>query len=427
MDAALNLRRADYGESFNIGSGQQDHDRRDGRRRPRALRHRGSPRLLRCRAGSWDVSDWYADNDEGREGLGWKARTRLPRRARGRRPGTAGWRTRTDTSSSSKKFGLDTKHSVIGRHRLLPGRSGDPDHVRAAEGDVRKAQDRLRDHLRQRLQPRRLRGRDPRASLARPPRDRHLALPQFRLAVRLPQRDGARDEERLRPAGRRPAGSARADRTVRGAVARGLRRGLRPARRAGGALFMQFAYKAFYRVFDAFSYVPIPRDAGDFSLIDRRVVERDAAVPRARFLPARRARLRRLQADRRRLLRPERMFGAHHQQPAQEHRLGQEGHPLLQLHAADDPELRGRPCCSCSASCSPARRWRAPALPDSAPGVTTLAHPHPVLRLDQPLRDRPGRRVPGPDLRGGQAAAHFIRRSIVRGGEVRPIAGPPAT
>lgn len=32
-------------------------------------------------------------------------------------------------------------------------------------------------------------------------------------------------------------------------------------------------YKAFYRVFAAFSYIAIPLDAGDFSLIDRRVVE----------------------------------------------------------------------------------------------------------------------------------------------------------
>lgn len=32
------------------------------------------------------------------------------------------------------------------------------------------------------------------------------------------------------------------------------------------------AYKAFYRVFRALSYVPIPVDAGDFSLLDRRVV-----------------------------------------------------------------------------------------------------------------------------------------------------------
>jgi polyisoprenyl-phosphate glycosyltransferase len=38
-------------------------------------------------------------------------------------------------------------------------------------------------------------------------------------------------------------------------------------------LFMQFAYKAFYRVFDYFSYIPIPRDAGDFSLMEKRVVK----------------------------------------------------------------------------------------------------------------------------------------------------------
>jgi dolichol-phosphate mannosyltransferase len=36
--------------------------------------------------------------------------------------------------------------------------------------------------------------------------------------------------------------------------------------------FWGLLYKAFYRVFAAFSYVPIPHDAGDFSLMDKRVV-----------------------------------------------------------------------------------------------------------------------------------------------------------
>jgi dolichol-phosphate mannosyltransferase len=36
--------------------------------------------------------------------------------------------------------------------------------------------------------------------------------------------------------------------------------------------FLGLAYKAFYRLFRAASYVPIPLDAGDFSLLDRRVV-----------------------------------------------------------------------------------------------------------------------------------------------------------
>jgi glycosyltransferase involved in cell wall biosynthesis len=37
--------------------------------------------------------------------------------------------------------------------------------------------------------------------------------------------------------------------------------------------FLQVAYKLFYRLFRAASYVPMPLDAGDFSLLDRRVVE----------------------------------------------------------------------------------------------------------------------------------------------------------
>ena len=37
-------------------------------------------------------------------------------------------------------------------------------------------------------------------------------------------------------------------------------------------LLMQFSYKLFYRLFHQLSYVDIPRDAGDFSLIDRKVV-----------------------------------------------------------------------------------------------------------------------------------------------------------
>jgi glycosyltransferase involved in cell wall biosynthesis len=43
--------------------------------------------------------------------------------------------------------------------------------------------------------------------------------------------------------------------------------------------FMQVAYKAFYRIFRAASYVPMPLDAGDFSLMDRRVVEAMNSLP----------------------------------------------------------------------------------------------------------------------------------------------------
>lgn len=43
--------------------------------------------------------------------------------------------------------------------------------------------------------------------------------------------------------------------------------------------FLNIAYKAFYRVFRAASYVPMPLDAGDFSLIDRRVVTALNSLP----------------------------------------------------------------------------------------------------------------------------------------------------
>jgi dolichol-phosphate mannosyltransferase len=68
-------------------------------------------------------------------------------------------------------------------------------------------------------------------------------------------------------------------------------------------------YKLFYRVFAAFSYIPIPRDAGDFSLIDRRVVgwlltcpERDLFVRGLRAYVG----FRQTGVD---YVRPERMFG----------------------------------------------------------------------------------------------------------------------
>jgi dolichol-phosphate mannosyltransferase len=73
--------------------------------------------------------------------------------------------------------------------------------------------------------------------------------------------------------------------------------------------FLQVAYKAFYRVFRATSYIPVPLDAGDFSLIDRRVVEVLKNLPENnRFLRGLRAWVgfRQVGVP---YIRPERMFG----------------------------------------------------------------------------------------------------------------------
>jgi dolichol-phosphate mannosyltransferase len=53
---------------------------------------------------------------------------------------------------------------------------------------------------------------------------------------------------------------------------------------------MRIAYKLFYRVFRSVSYVPVPVDAGDFSLLDRRVVDAMNSLPESnRFLRGLRA------------------------------------------------------------------------------------------------------------------------------------------
>ena len=73
--------------------------------------------------------------------------------------------------------------------------------------------------------------------------------------------------------------------------------------------FLQIAYKLFYRVFRALSYVEIPRDAGDFSLMDRKVIDvLNTMSERDRFLRGMRAWVGYKQIGVP-YVRPERMFG----------------------------------------------------------------------------------------------------------------------
>jgi polyisoprenyl-phosphate glycosyltransferase len=73
--------------------------------------------------------------------------------------------------------------------------------------------------------------------------------------------------------------------------------------------FLQIAYKAFYRLFRTASYVQIPLDAGDFSLIDRRVMNALNSLPENnRFMRGLRAWVGYRQTGVP-YVRPERMFG----------------------------------------------------------------------------------------------------------------------
>lgn len=83
--------------------------------------------------------------------------------------------------------------------------------------------------------------------------------------------------------------------------------GIRVKREA--PLLMAVAYKLFYRLFDKLSYIKMPLDAGDFSLIDRKVVSALKQFPeRDRFLRGLRAWVGFNQTGIP-YVRPERMFG----------------------------------------------------------------------------------------------------------------------
>jgi dolichol-phosphate mannosyltransferase len=78
--------------------------------------------------------------------------------------------------------------------------------------------------------------------------------------------------------------------------------------REGNQMLVSF-YKLFYRLFRSVSYVPIPLDAGDFSLMDRKVVNELVKMPETdQFLRGLRAWVgfRQTGVD---YVRPERMFG----------------------------------------------------------------------------------------------------------------------
>src|SRR3989338_1593976 len=83
--------------------------------------------------------------------------------------------------------------------------------------------------------------------------------------------------------------------------------GVRSKREA--SLFLRASYKLFYRIFQKLSYVPVPLDAGDFSLLDRKIVNvLDAMPERDIFLRGLRAWVGFKQVVVS-YVRPERMFG----------------------------------------------------------------------------------------------------------------------
>src|SRR5580704_14393986 len=111
VDCALNLTEADYGESFNIGTGQKTTIGECAGLAKELFDIPGTP-VFSMASREWDLEDWYANIGKARSRIGWQPRTSF-------RDGlikTIEWFSsmpdRELYSQASKRFGLDNKHSV---------------------------------------------------------------------------------------------------------------------------------------------------------------------------------------------------------------------------------------------------------------------------------------------------------------------------
>jgi len=308
IDAALTLDEQEYGESFNVGSGTRTAIH-DVAALAQEILNLAEPATFTMPQRRWDVTDWFADPRKARQSLGWQARTRFEEGlAR-----TVDWyRELPDKEAyhrSSKQFSLDTKHSVSAVIACFKDRDAIPimyERLRTVfatlkvDYEIIFVNDCSPDDSEEVIR-----------AISR--NDRRV------IGISHSRNFGSQAAfvSGMRVAGKNACVLLDGDlqdppELIEHFVAEwrngfDVVYGRRVKREA--TLFMRFAYKAFYRVFDYFSYLRIPRDAGDFSLMDRRVVQAILGFPeRDIFLRGVRAftGFRQTGID---YVRPERMFG----------------------------------------------------------------------------------------------------------------------
>jgi polyisoprenyl-phosphate glycosyltransferase len=272
VDIALNFTADDYGRSFNIGTGYKT-TIKDCAALAKDIFSIPYDPDFSMPSREWDVTDWYANIDEVRSRIGWVPRTNF-------REGlvkTADWfRGLNDKEKyfqSSKRFGLDTKHSVSAVITCYKDNQAIPvmyERLKATftklnidyeiifvnDGSPDDSEEVIRAISRN---DRKVRGISHSRNFG--------SQAGFRSGMEISTKNSCVLLD----------GDLQDPPELIEAMVEKWREGYDVVygRRVGrqATLFMRTAYKTFYRLFDYFSYVPIPHDAGDFSLMDKRVVD----------------------------------------------------------------------------------------------------------------------------------------------------------
>ncbi|MBI5792163.1 MAG: NAD-dependent epimerase/dehydratase family protein [Rhodocyclales bacterium] len=308
IDAALHLRPACYGDSVNIGSGRCT-TIADVTAVARALFGIAAEPSYTMAARDWDVQNWYADAAKAERLLGWRARTSFDE---GLRRMTDWYRALPDAQayvSASKQSGVDRRYSISAVIACYKDGQAIPVmHRRLTETLTRLGVDYEIIFVND-CSP------DDSEEVIRAisADDRHVigishsrnfgSQAAFRSGMELSSKNACvlLDGDLQDP----PELIEQFLEQWRAGY--DVVFGRRVKREA--PWYMGLAYKVFYRIFDRFSYIRIPHDAGDFSLIDKRVVRCLLQFPeRDLFLRGVRAYagFRQTGVD---YVRPERMFG----------------------------------------------------------------------------------------------------------------------
>ncbi len=308
LDTALHLRPDSYGESFNIGTGRKT-TIGEVAEIARELFEIDVPPQFSLESRKWDVSDWYADASKAANVIGWRPRTDFREGLRR----TAEWYSALPDKAryrqASKQFGLDTRHSVSAivacykDERAIPimyerlrktftELNIDYEIIFVNDCSPDESEEVIRKITRD---DRRVRGIS------------HSRNFGSQSAFRSGMGIASKNATVLLDGDLQDPPELIAEFVAQWRNGYDVVYGRRVKREA--TLLMQGAYKLFYRVFDKFSYIRIPHDAGDFSLLDRRVVEALLRFPeRDLFIRGIRAYagFKQMGVD---YVRPERMFG----------------------------------------------------------------------------------------------------------------------
>jgi polyisoprenyl-phosphate glycosyltransferase len=308
VDTAQNLTAADFGQSFNVGTGRKT-TIGEVAAAARDLFGIAEQPSFTMPDRTWDVQDWYADIKKAWLRLGWEPRTNFAAGLKATETWYRGLPDKKRYHQSSKKFGLDTVYSVSAIIACYKDNQAIPimyERLKATftklniDFEIIFVNDCSPDDTEEVIRAisrndRRVKGISHSRNFG--------SQSAFKSGMEIASKNACvlLDGDLQDP----PELIEQFVNLWREGY--DVIYGRRVKREA--SLFMQFAYKAFYRVFDYFSYVPIPHDAGDFSLMDKRVVEAILRFPeRDLFLRGVRAfaGFKQTGVD---YVRPERMFG----------------------------------------------------------------------------------------------------------------------